>query len=407
MLYTVKLNSFNTDEIIMIDLCMKLLNFDASQAYDCIDNMPSVLAEGIDMNKVKEIRTAFESEGAILDVIPISDEQAYKVNKDKVGKSKESLSTNNKLASTTSSSLNSSDLEILNLKYNPYENTKNNDEILKSNNNTIKTDKLEDRRNGVTYGRRSTDINPMSTNYGRRSTDVNPMMYNDNSNASSYLDNLDTLDTLDNNKTGSVYAGGLNNNKTGSVYTGGLNNNQTGSVYTSNSSSVYTNDQSPYTSGINNSEFTYKSPYLNNEEDKDETQEQEDFGFEIDEPKEKLNDKVNDLKSSSVYNMLNTNTEQLVEENKSVEPPKIPYDNNMMNFTQQQDVGEISKDDNLFSLSGISRDKFNTAKGSLPYEKEQITCPKCGSAFVSTKRAQGIFGTGKVKYVCEACKNKF
>ena len=110
---------------------------------------------------------------------------------------------------------------------------------------------------------------------------------------------------------------------------------------------------------------------------------------------------------NNLGNMLNSNTEQLVDSEKNIEPPKIPYDNNMMNFTQQQDVGEISKDDNLFSLSGIRREKTNSSKGSLPYEKEQITCPKCGSAFVSTKRGQGIFGTSKVKYICEACKNKF
>ena len=429
MLYTVKLNSFNTDEIIMIDLCMKLLNFDASQAYDCIDNMPSVLAEGIDMDKVKEIRTAFESEGAILDVTPISDEQAYKVNNDKKEvNNKESLSKNNKLASMTSGSLNSSDLEILNLKYNPYENVKNNDDILKSKNDSFNSDKVADRRNGVTYGRRSTDINPMSNNYGRRSTDVNPMRYNSNSSPyfnsagdlkenktkSVYTNDLDNNKSqsvytsgLDNNKSQSVYTRGLDNNKSQSVYTSGLNNNKSQSLYTENTFSSYTNGQSPYNGGINGSEFTYKSPYLNNDDAKDEMGEQEDFGFEIEEPKEKLDDKGEDLKSSNVYNMLNSDTEQLAESEKNIEPPKIPYDNTMMNFTQQQDVGEISKDDNLFSLSGIRREKSKASKGSLPYEKEQITCPKCGSAFVSTKRGQGIFGTSKVKYICEACKNKF
>ncbi len=470
MLYTVKLNSFNTDEIIMIDLCMKLLNFDASQAYDCIDNMPSVLAEGIDMDKVKEIRTAFESEGAILDVTPINDEQAYKASNDKKeANNKESLSKNNKLASMTSGSLNSSDLEILNLKYNPYENVNNNDDILKNNDDSLDSNKIEDRRNGVTYGRRSTDINPMSNNYGRRSTDVNPMRYNDDSSFSPYLNSSSDLKRnktksvytndlennksqsvytsgldnnksqsvhtsgLDNNKSQSVYTNGLDNNKSQSVYTSGLGNNKSQSVYTSeldnnksqsvytggldnnksqstyieNPFSAYTNGQSPYTEGLNASEFTYKSPYLNNDDAKAEMGEEEDFGFEISEPKENLDDKNNELKSSNVYNMLNSDAEQLAESEKNIEPPKIPYDNNMMNFTHQQDVGEISKEDNLFSLSGIRRDKSKANKGSLPYEKDQITCPKCGSAFVSTKRGQGIFGTSKVKYICEACKNKF
>ena len=418
MLYTVKLNSFNTDEIIMIDLCMKLLNFDASQAYDCIDNMPSVLAEGIDMDKVKEIRTAFESEGAILDVTPINDEQAYKASNDKKeANNKESLSKNNKLASMTSGSLNSSDLEILNLKYNPYENVNNNDDILKNKDDSLDSNKIEDRRNGVTYGRRSTDINPMSNNYGRRSTDVNPMRYNDNSSFSPYLNSSSDLkrnktksvytNDLENNKSQSVYTSELDNNKSQSVYTGGLDNNKSQSTYIENPFSAYTNGQSPYTEGLNASEFTYKSPYLNNDDAKAEMGEQEDFGFEISEPKEKLDDKNNELKSSNVYNMLNSDAEQLAESEKNIEPPKIPYDNNMMNFTHQQDVGEISKEDNLFSLSGIRRDKSKANKGSLPYEKDQITCPKCGSAFVSTKRGQGIFGTSKVKYICEACKNKF
>lgn len=405
MLYTVKLNSFNTDEIIMIDLCMKLLNFDASQAYDCIDNMPSVLAEGIDMDKVKEIRTAFESEGAILDVTPINDEQAYKASNDKKeANNKESLSKNNKLASMTSGSLNSSDLEILNLKYNPYENVNNNDDILKNKDDSLDSNKIEDRRNGVTYGRRSTDINPMSNNYGRRSTDVNPMRYNDDSSFSPYLNSSSDLKR---NKTKSVYTNDLENNKSQSVYTSGLDNNKSQSTYIENPFSAYTNGQSPYTEGLNASEFTYKSPYLNNDDAKAEMGEEEDFGFEISEPKENLDDKNNELKSSNVYNMLNSDAEQLAESEKNIEPPKIPYDNNMMNFTHQQDVGEISKEDNLFSLSGIRRDKSKPNKGSLPYEKDQITCPKCGSAFVSTRRGQGIFGTSKVKYICEACKNKF
>lgn len=418
MLYTVKLNSFNTDEIIMIDLCMKLLNFDASQAYDCIDNMPSVLAEGIDMDKVKEIRTAFESEGAILDVTPINDEQAYKASNDKKeANNKESLSKNNKLASMTSGSLNSSDLEILNLKYNPYENVNNNDDILKNKDDSLDSNKIEDRRNGVTYGRRSTDINPMSNNYGRRSTDVNPMRYNDDSSFSPYLNSSSDLkrnktksvytNDLENNKSQSVYTSGLDNNKSQSVHTSGLDNNKSQSTYIENPFSAYTNGQSPYTEGLNASEFTYKSPYLNNDDAKAEMGEEEDFGFEISEPKENLDDKNNELKSSNVYNMLNSDAEQLAESEKNIEPPKIPYDNNMMNFTHQQDVGEISKEDNLFSLSGIRRDKSKPNKGSLPYEKDQITCPKCGSAFVSTRRGQGIFGTSKVKYICEACKNKF
>ena len=34
-------------------------------------------------------------------------------------------------------------------------------------------------------------------------------------------------------------------------------------------------------------------------------------------------------------------------------------------------------------------------------------CPKCGSAFVSAKKVNGLFGGTKIKYVCSACKHKF
>ena len=87
-----------------------------------------------------------------------------------------------------------------------------------------------------------------------------------------------------------------------------------------------------------------------------------------------------------------------------------PYENSVMNFTKQQHFGTIDKDkdqDDLYDLSGIRRDKKGDQKSDKKYGKDNITCPKCGSAFVTTKRGQGIFGTGKVKYVCEACKNKF
>lgn len=168
MLYDVKLVSFNSDEIIMIDLCMKLLNYDAATAYDCIDNMPSVIMSGVDMNAVKDIKAAFESEGAIIEVAPQS-------------KNEDNQSSNQ------SSSLKESDLEILNLKYNPYENNKSSDDLLgginniTSSNDTIARmqddDNMREKRS-LKYGRRSTDIDPKSVNYGRRSTDANPMIYN-------------------------------------------------------------------------------------------------------------------------------------------------------------------------------------------------------------------------------------
>ena len=455
MLYDVKLISFNTDEIIMIDLCMNLLKFDASQAYECVDNMPSVLAEGVDMNKVKEIRAAFESEGAILDVVPVSEEQTHRKKTES-----ESLKKNRERANSVTNSLKSSDLEIMNLKYNPYGNSKNNDDILKSKDNKLGSNKLEDRRSGVTYGRRSTDINPMSTNYGRRSTDVNPMMYkDDNSLHSNYI----TKDEEKNDKSMSVYTSDLKNDKSMSVYTSDLKNDKSMSVYTSDlkndkSKSVYTSDlkkdnkYSPYTGSFNDKSvytsnlddkipepytdsFDNKSVYTSNMEDiKMQSSFGAGFGNDINTFNSNYNNPFVQEETDNISQNISNSNEQYIEQNneqqmgqedfkfevedlpktenmpeikKDVEPPNIPYANNMMNFTQQQDVGEIRKDDdteNLFSLSGIKR---NTAKGKLPFEKEQITCPKCGSAFVSTKRGQGLFGTSKVKYICEACKNKF
>ena len=475
MLYNVKLTSFNTDEIIMIDLCMKLLKFDASQAYECVDNMPSFLAEGVSMDKVKEIRAAFESEGAVLDVVPVSEEQARKAKIEK-----ETLKKNKELASSNvNSSLKSSDLEIMNLKYNPYGNAKNNDEILKSKDNGLKSNKLEDRRNGVTYGRRSTDVNPMSTNYGRRSTDVNPMLYNDTSPYTSDLNTETTMsmytDDLKENKSMSVYTNDLKEDKSMSVYTSDLKNDKSMSAYTSDlkndksmsvytsdlknnkSMSVYTSDlkndksvsaytdgnkgYSPYTGSFDNKSSVYTgnlndkipAPFDDNLSNKsmsvytsnmDDIKMQSNYGSSINNNLSNTNPFASPFSNSFTTEDSNkdeqdkeqddfkfeeeeTNTEVIPEPEKKIEPPNIPYANNMMNFTQQQDVGEISKDDgeeNLFSLSGLRR---NNGKGKMPYEKEQITCPKCGSAFVSTKRGQGLFGTSKVKYVCEACKNKF
>ena len=34
-------------------------------------------------------------------------------------------------------------------------------------------------------------------------------------------------------------------------------------------------------------------------------------------------------------------------------------------------------------------------------------CPKCGSSFITVKKVSGLFGSNKVKCVCEVCKHKF
>ncbi len=34
-------------------------------------------------------------------------------------------------------------------------------------------------------------------------------------------------------------------------------------------------------------------------------------------------------------------------------------------------------------------------------------CPRCGSSFVTVKKVGGLFGSNKIKCVCEACKHKF
>ncbi|MCR5608296.1 MAG: ribosomal protein L7/L12 [Lachnospiraceae bacterium] len=76
MLYTVKLLSFNNDEILMIDLCMTLCGLDMNSAAHCVDHMPSVLIKNVDESKVEELKREFEAAGAVLQVISADEEAA-------------------------------------------------------------------------------------------------------------------------------------------------------------------------------------------------------------------------------------------------------------------------------------------------------------------------------------------
>ena len=76
MLYTVKLLSFNNDEILMIDLCMTLCGLDMNSAAHCVDHMPSVLIKNADESKVEELKREFEAAGAVLQIISADEEAA-------------------------------------------------------------------------------------------------------------------------------------------------------------------------------------------------------------------------------------------------------------------------------------------------------------------------------------------
>ena len=80
MLYTIKLVSFNNDEIIMIDLCMTLCGLSMSEAAKCVDHMPSVLIKNADESKVQQIKKEFEAAGAVLKIISADEEAAMDPN---------------------------------------------------------------------------------------------------------------------------------------------------------------------------------------------------------------------------------------------------------------------------------------------------------------------------------------
>lgn len=98
---------------------------------------------------------------------------------------------------------------------------------------------------------------------------------------------------------------------------------------------------------------------------------------------------------------------QVVEE-KKVEPEKEAP-------VRQQSIVEITPRsvDNPVSSEPDGNDA-QTDNGSSKGEASEEPkyeyygyCPKCGSSFITVKKVGGLFGSSKVKCVCEACKHKF
>ena len=75
MLYTIRLVGFRGDEIVLIDLCMRMCGMDMGQAASCLDNMPSVLMKNAEEELVNDFKREFESIGATLKITS-SDEDA-------------------------------------------------------------------------------------------------------------------------------------------------------------------------------------------------------------------------------------------------------------------------------------------------------------------------------------------
>ena len=110
---------------------------------------------------------------------------------------------------------------------------------------------------------------------------------------------------------------------------------------------------------------------------------------------------------STPYNedCMQLNTEKKSDNIESSEDEmKNLYNEKVLNNMTQTEEGKVG---NAWLDVLKKTNKNNVASNTNDFRKEQVSCPKCGSVFVSSKKSQGFFGTGKIKYVCEACRHKF
>lgn len=74
--------------------------------------------------------------------------------------------------------------------------------------------------------------------------------------------------------------------------------------------------------------------------------------------------------------------------------------------TENENKADSSQVSSSQAQSSANNDSSSSESEAPKYEYYGY-CPKCGSSFVTVKKVGGLFGSNKVKCVCEACGHKF
>lgn len=87
------------------------------------------------------------------------------------------------------------------------------------------------------------------------------------------------------------------------------------------------------------------------------------------------------------------------------EPVKQPQ--SVIEITpRNKDIVENNHNEETHNTSSSDSKGNSDSSEDTKYEYHGY-CPRCGSSFVTVKKVGGLFGSNKVKCVCEACKYKF
>lgn len=86
--------------------------------------------------------------------------------------------------------------------------------------------------------------------------------------------------------------------------------------------------------------------------------------------------------------------------------PEKPARQSVVEIAPRSGVSESVSSQTQPSPKQQSASEQETSNEGSKYEYYGY-CPKCGSSFVTVKKVGGLFGSNKVKCVCEACKHKF
>ena len=385
MLYDVRLDGFDGDEIVIIDLCMTVCGFDANTAYMIVDNMPSIIAHNVDMNQAKKLKKAFEYEGAFIEITTPFEECTIPT----------------KMEPSNRQSAIDNEFDI--------------------NNEINLDDKDDDGEDGIDLEKvfeDHTGINMKPNDYGDYALDK---LEKDSEDDNDKIDIQNESNPFSDTTSGYEFMGeksAYNNLESMSKQYISKRDLEKMGTFKENEDSKMNNLKASYNNLSGNIEDNASMiDKHNNKSDKQyiskeylENRERFENNMEEQAPDKQqeivANDNTNFLNIGTPYdkNSMQINTFRNTDEqlDSSAKNMKNLYDKKAAKTIDDPDVANSE----WFKI--IKKNiNDNSARNTNDYQKEQMVCPKCGSSFVSSKKSQGFFGTKKIKYVCEACKHKF
>ena len=441
MLYDVILAGFNADEIMIIDLCMTVCGMDSNAAYKAVDSMPYILAKAVDMKQAKKLKKAFEYEGAFIDVIVTN-----------------SNNEDNNINNNSFVPYNSSNQVDNNQTYNsemPF-NSNNQYNNQMDFNNPFSNENIDLYNNQMNANNQSSMYSSNNVQYSEEGF-VNPFAnqeyYENEENNSVNEDVLIEEDSEEginlekifeeNKKMNMIpndygdYALEKLEDKNEDTKEEDLFEDLKTDISEFNDC-TYKSDDKPFykTDNTSSKQYISKDDIIKIERERNEKLKQREDTFGISNQRS-FNEKTSTNQKQYISkDYIDRDKKQEIiasDDNSFLNLGGTPYDEDCMqlNTEKKMDSPDSSEDEMkkmydkkaLSNMTKSEADKVgnawldvlkktnkNNASSNTninDFKKEQVSCPKCGSVFVSSKKSQGFFGTGKIKYVCEACRHKF